>query len=299
MKKFTAAVTALTLSLGSVPALTASADGDPNYSPSLYFKAYESDSYQILPNGTVYVLIDKDTNAFKSVNAGVYIKDDMKQAGHIIAKWKCVSDSITLGGLTDPVTVYGKSPYNEFSTSVSINLSSDAENNSQSVSYALGMNINPFTVSETASDDYPLAVFDAVINPNFAAGMYTIDFMTEESSNLCDILYKYGNMEKVKEFFPSGNNAPSLRINVSDRMLGDINNDGAIDPIDATLALREYTLISSNMAGEMSPEEKAAADVDGDGMVSPSDATIILRYYTYVMSNGDKDFITFLNTGMQ
>ncbi len=298
MKKFTAAVTALTLALGSVPVLTASADSDSNYSPSLYFKAYESDNYQILPNGTVYVRLDKDTNAITSVNAGVYIKDDMKQAGHIIVKWKCTSNLITLSGLTDPVTVYGKSPYNEFSASGSIRLSSDAENNSQSVSYALGMNIDPFTVSGTASDDYPLAVFDADINPNIAAGMYTIDFMTEEISNLCDILYKYGDTENVKEFFPSGNNAPSLRINVSDRKLGDINNDGAIDPSDATLALREYTLLSSNMTGELSPEENAAADVDGDGKVSPSDATIILRYYTYVMSNGDKDFITFLNTEM-
>lgn len=296
MKKIAAALTAAMLALSSGTMFTASAEGDSDYSPSLYFKAYDSENYQILPNGTVYVRIDNTNDSVTSINAGVYIKDDMKQAGHIIAKWKCESEYITLDSLTDPITACGQSPYTEFKKVADIRLDADTENNIQSVSYALGMWLDPFTVAGNASDDYPLAVFDAVINADTPAGMYTIDFMTEETSNLCDILYKYGADIASKEFFPSGDQAPSLRINMSDRMLGDVNNDGVVDAVDATLTLRAYTRILSNMDSGLTPAEAAAADVDGDGAITGIDATLILRYYTYVLSYGDIDFITYLKT---
>lgn len=296
MKKIAAAITAAMLSLGSVSMFTASAEGNSDYSPSLYFKAYDSENYQILPNGTVYVRLDNLDDSAASINAGVYIKDDMKQAGHIIAKWKSESEHITLENLTDPITACGQAPYTEFKTAKSIRLDTDIENNVHSVSYTLGLHIDPFTVSGNASDDYPLAVFDAVINADAPAGMYTVDFMTEETSNLCDILYKYGADIASKEFFPSGDHAPSLRINMSDRMLGDVNNDGVVDAVDATRTLRAYTLIMSNMDSGFTPAETAAADVDGDGAITGIDATLILKYYTYVISYGDIDFITFLKT---
>lgn len=296
MKKIAAALTAAMLTLGSVSMFTASAGENSDYSPSLYFKAYDSENYQILPNGTVYVRIDNTNDAVTSINAGVYIKDDMKQAGHIIAKWKSESEYIKLDNLKDPITVYGQSPYTEFKRATSIRLDTDTDKNTQSVSYALGLSVDPFTLSGNTSDAYPLAEFDAVINTDTPAGMYTVDFMTEEMSNLCDILYKYGADIISKEFFPSGDHAPSLRINVSDRMLGDVNNDGVVDGVDATLTLRAYTLILSNMDSGFTPAEAAAADVDGDGAISGIDATLMLRYYTYVLSNGDKDFLTFLKT---
>ncbi|MCM1006728.1 MAG: dockerin type I domain-containing protein [Ruminococcus flavefaciens] len=296
MKKIAAALTAAMLTLGSVSMFTASAESSSDYSPSLYFKAYDSENYQILPNGTVYVRIDNTNNAVTSINAGVYIKDDVKKAGHIIAKWKSESEYIKLNNLKDPVTVYGQSPYTEFKSAKSIRLDTDTDKNTQSVSYALGLSVDPFTLSGNTSDAYPLAVFDAFINTDTPAGMYTVDFMTEETSNLCDILYKYGADIISKEFFPSGDHALSLRINVSDRMLGDVNNDGVVDGVDATLTLRAYTLIMSNMDSGFTPAETAAADVDGDGAISGIDATLMLRYYTYVLSNGDKDFLTFLKT---
>lgn len=83
---------------------------------------------------------------------------------------------------------------------------------------------------------------------------------------------------------------------MSDRMLGDVNNDGVVDGLDATLTLRAYTLILSNMDSGFTPAETAAADVDGDGAITGIDATLILRYYTYVISYGNIDFITFLKT---
>ena len=79
-------------------------------------------------------------------------------------------------------------------------------------------------------------------------------------------------------------------------MLGDVNNDGVVDAVDATLTLRAYTRILSNMDSGLTLAEAAAADVDGDGAITGIDATLILRYYTYVLSYGDIDFITYLKT---
>lgn len=66
--------------------------------------------------------------------------------------------------------------------------------------------------------------------------------------------------------------------------LGDINGDGVVDSSDATLALREYTLLLSGENGTFSESWKIAADVNSDGTIDASDATKILRYYTEALS---------------
>ncbi len=68
-------------------------------------------------------------------------------------------------------------------------------------------------------------------------------------------------------------------------MLGDVNCDGIITGSDATTALREYTLLSSNMEGNFDTYCNFAADVNRDGILNGSDATKILRYYTLLSSN--------------
>lgn len=67
---------------------------------------------------------------------------------------------------------------------------------------------------------------------------------------------------------------------------GDVDGDGVVTGIDATRALRQYTLVLSGMDGELNELQKAAADIDGDGVVTGIDATYILRYYTHVISFG-------------
>lgn len=67
--------------------------------------------------------------------------------------------------------------------------------------------------------------------------------------------------------------------------LGDVNGDNVIDGIDATLVLREYTLIISGETGTFSENQKPAADVNNDSVIDGIDATLILRYYTLVISS--------------
>lgn len=63
--------------------------------------------------------------------------------------------------------------------------------------------------------------------------------------------------------------------------LGDVNNDGQINSVDASSVLLYYALISTNKEGGYDDKQKAAADVNHDGMINSVDASRILSYYAY------------------
>ena len=69
-------------------------------------------------------------------------------------------------------------------------------------------------------------------------------------------------------------------------LMGDVDGDGIITGSDATMTLREYTLLSSDLDGEFNDYQNTVADVNNDGIINGTDATMILRYYTILSSNG-------------
>ena len=64
--------------------------------------------------------------------------------------------------------------------------------------------------------------------------------------------------------------------------LGDVNNDGKVNAVDASSVLAYYAMISTNQDGGYDEEQKLAADVNHDGMINAVDASNILAYYAYV-----------------
>ncbi len=62
---------------------------------------------------------------------------------------------------------------------------------------------------------------------------------------------------------------------------GDVNDDGNIDAVDASLVLTEYAAIATNKPTTMDAPQKVAADVDYDGTINAVDASKILAYYAY------------------
>lgn len=60
---------------------------------------------------------------------------------------------------------------------------------------------------------------------------------------------------------------------------GDVNDDGMINSIDASLVLAEYAVISTGGTLTFSPDSKRAADVNNDGKYDSADASKILSYY--------------------
>ena len=62
--------------------------------------------------------------------------------------------------------------------------------------------------------------------------------------------------------------------------LGDVNNDGFVNAVDASLVLKEYAMISIGKDTSFTDRKQLrASDVDCDGKIDSADASIILAYY--------------------
>ena len=80
----------------------------------------------------------------------------------------------------------------------------------------------------------------------------------------------------------------TLSITPVDYTLGDVNNDGMIDAVDASVVLAYYARISTNQDGGFTELQKLAADFNHDGKVDAVDASNILSYYTYISTGSEK-----------
>ena len=58
--------------------------------------------------------------------------------------------------------------------------------------------------------------------------------------------------------------------------LGDVNGDGAINTVDASMALQYYVDATEN---PLDATQLLAADIDGNGVINTVDASMILRHY--------------------
>lgn len=61
---------------------------------------------------------------------------------------------------------------------------------------------------------------------------------------------------------------------------GDLNDDGFVDAVDASLVLMHYADLSTNGSGTISTDKTFSADYNDDGIIDSVDATSILIYYT-------------------
>ena len=67
---------------------------------------------------------------------------------------------------------------------------------------------------------------------------------------------------------------------------GDVNFDGVIDAIDASMVLTEYARTSAGQPETFTPRQKIAADWNDDGVVDAVDASAILEYYARTSTGG-------------
>lgn len=86
----------------------------------------------------------------------------------------------------------------------------------------------------------------------------------------------------------------------SEYPLGDINENGIVDAVDASMILAYYARISTGEDGEFSAGQRFAADLDKDGYIDAVDASKILSYYSYASTETGtvmsiKEFITGIN----
>ena len=77
---------------------------------------------------------------------------------------------------------------------------------------------------------------------------------------------------------------PSLRYATYSYMLGDMDEDGEITILDASLCLSSYASFAVGIVGTLRPAQIAAGDIDGDGCLSLRDSYQILHYYATAAS---------------
>ena len=77
--------------------------------------------------------------------------------------------------------------------------------------------------------------------------------------------------------------------------LGDINGDGAINALDASSVLVEYSSVATGKNSTFNVVQKGAADVNKDGAIDALDASVILSYYAYTATGGTGSLADFLN----
>lgn len=70
--------------------------------------------------------------------------------------------------------------------------------------------------------------------------------------------------------------------------LGDVNNDGLINAVDASSVLAYYAMTSTNQEGGYDDNQKVAADVNHDGDINAVDASNILAYYAYTSTTKEE-----------
>lgn len=78
-------------------------------------------------------------------------------------------------------------------------------------------------------------------------------------------------------------------------MLGDVNDDGTINAVDASMVLSEYARKATGQTLTFSEIQKKAADVNDDSDVNAVDASKILSYYAYKATGGTLLFADYLD----
>ena len=136
------------------------------------------------------------------------------------------------------------------------------------------------------SDLYSFFTFEAALAPGIAAGQYTIEFVTDETSqnpeadHVTALASDEGPITDSDYQFavPA---CKALRIIVEGSIKGDVNHDGYVNAKDGTAVL-QYAARSGTGGGDISDAERQEmlrlGDVNENDVVNAEDATAILRY---------------------
>ena len=117
----------------------------------------------------------------------------------------------------------------------------------------------------------------------------------DPEQRITSISFRYDNGESAT-FTPE---VKEQKIVVSDRPMGDVNNDSIVDAVDASLVLSEYASLSTEQGSTFSTEEKYSANINMDEFIDAVDATAILGYYAYISTGGELDFAGYLSSIQQ
>lgn len=292
MKKPFSLLTAVALLLSAAPvgALAADDVDTTTYIPTIYFKATGEAPVVTLPTGIPYVNTKAVENSVK-IPSQVFLKDEGKCTGQFTFKWLWSDENVFLDNVQTPYEAGTKSPFEGFDEEGRIAKFYSVDDKMMGIDYS-DTGYKPLKLTGETTEAYPVALFDINVKNSAAADYYDIKFKTEQPY-VSNISYRVSDTA-LRDIRPNGENAPDLKIAVSDRALGDVSGNGIIDGVDASNVLSDYAKRSANQDGILDKAQLIAADVNGNLQVDGVDASIILSYYAYISSHDNISIIEYM-----
>lgn len=179
------------------------------------------------------------------------------------------------GTVCDYIVVYGIQPEECYDSQINDHIIFDLNNCSYSFEpwYPAGEGKDPWS-----GRTYSFTMLDSQIKESTDKPTNILFFVENE------LPLGFDTIEAANESY--GFDVSKYIYSTAEYALGDISGDTNIDPVDATLALQQYSVDSMNGEAVLNDNQKLAADVNADGVIDPVDATWILRYYSYASMNG-------------
>lgn len=295
MKKLISAAVSLIMTASLAAPLISSAEGPETL---FYFTPKESSDITVENDGTVVITRDSlFKNGGLTISADVFFQDESLSCWNVNARWKSSTPFITLDNVLNPIPTSNDTimPFAYAQTDEDGNLLTSFKTKYGTMASVSSKNVAIFTCTSQQingesltlepygdkSDDYPLTSFDMIFDKDIPYGEYEISFVGEanavddEQTSIAYFRTDSGSVHNEP-------NMQNLKIRVTGYNLGDVNNDGTIMPLDASLALAAYARKSTGEEYGLTTEEFSAADIDDDQVIMPSDASNILAYYSYL-----------------
>ncbi|MBQ8296248.1 MAG: hypothetical protein IJX77_00515 [Ruminococcus sp.] len=325
MKKALSLIVSAIMTAAAIMPVSTSAE-EEQYIPLFYFKADETENVTVIRDNVIHIPSEALADGDLTVDVSIYIEDEIQEADSskgiyaASAKWRCESDYITLGGLVDPsastgvTKTYTTSEGETFTTDLTPfcygiiqddgslkvkyvpQLVSLPESNSLYFTYTTSnAAANPFDALGASADEFPFAQFSAVIDSETPEGVYEIIFATPDNTAADRSVVSHGAVALAKtNFYSFYPRTKDLTIIVGDYTLGDADNDGNINALDASLVLTAYANTATGKETGLTQLQELAADADGNGRIDAIDASEILGYYAHIATGGTGTFPEYL-----
>ena len=113
--------------------------------------------------------------------------------------------------------------------------------------------------------------------------------LSAENPDLTVYLRKAENSTTTETTMTTATTTTETTTTTENINIGDVNDDGLINSVDASLVLIEYALLSTKDGiGEFTPEQNTIADLNKDGKINAVDASLIAMYYAYLSTEIEK-----------
>lgn len=150
---------------------------------------------------------------------------------------------------------------------------------------------------DVSTDDYRIYKIMVTISGgkyNIAADVYADSFTIPDGNDnpgsFREICYKFtiddAEIDNSWTVVKDTDNEKEIAVHLDYIMIGDVNNDLAVDASDASMVLAEYSRLSTGGDSSFTDKQIISANVNKDSAIDAADASDILVYYSAISTGG-------------